>query len=225
MHAGAPRPVPGTTTPPSGAAVIPQTPRPVPGDDRTHSQAPAVKTPGRRDRPGDDRTHPQAPAVKTPPGAATGPWDDHTPLRCRRLNPRAPRNRLGDHCTHPQAPAVKTPGAPRPVPGTTTTHPQMPAVKPPPPHRHRGPRPPPPGKDARRNRHCGDGPLGILASPNGPPQFHPEDAERSEAQYYPYRMPVSVRNFARSWRADTRLTVPDRDRITSDSVVAPRSPW
>jgi len=34
------------------------------------------------------------------------------------------------------------------------------------------PRPPrnqrPPGTDARRTRHCGDGPLGILASPNGP---------------------------------------------------------
>jgi hypothetical protein len=64
----------------------------------------------------------------------------------------------------------------------------------------------------------------IRPSPYAPARHHPEHAERSEAQNQPYRMPVSARSFVRSWRADTRRTVPDRERITSDSVVAPRCP-
>ena len=36
---------------------------------------------------------------------------------------------------------------------------------------------------------------------------------------------VSARSLVRSCRADTRRTVPERERIDSDSVVAPRSPW
>jgi hypothetical protein len=32
---------------------------------------------------------------------------------------------------------------------------------------------------------------------------------------------VISRSFARSWRALMRRTVPERERITSDSVVAP----
>jgi len=36
---------------------------------------------------------------------------------------------------------------------------------------------------------------------------------------------VISRSFARSWLALTVRTVPDRERITSDSVVAPSGPW
>ena len=35
----------------------------------------------------------------------------------------------------------------------------------------------------------------------------------------------SARSLARSWRAWMRRTVPERERITSDSVVAPVAPW
>ncbi|MEA2497473.1 MAG: hypothetical protein QOJ29_5384 [Thermoleophilaceae bacterium] len=38
------------------------------------------------------------------------------------------------------------------------------------------------------------------------------------------RSPTSWRSFSRSWRAITRRTVPERERVTSDSVVAPRGP-
>jgi hypothetical protein len=37
---------------------------------------------------------------------------------------------------------------------------------------------------------------------------------------YPYRSPVISRSFVRLCRAATRRTVPDRARITIDSVVA-----
>jgi hypothetical protein len=36
---------------------------------------------------------------------------------------------------------------------------------------------------------------------------------------------VSARSFVRSWRDWMRRTVPDRERMTSDSVLAPLSPW
>ena len=39
----------------------------------------------------------------------------------------------------------------------------------------------------------------------------------------PTRAPEISRSFARSCRAEIRRTVPDRERITSDSVVAPRA--
>ena len=42
---------------------------------------------------------------------------------------------------------------------------------------------------------------------------------RADAQ--PKRAPLISRSLARSCRADTRRTVPERERITSDSVVAP----
>jgi hypothetical protein len=44
--------------------------------------------------------------------------------------------------------------------------------------------------------------------------------QRHHAARYPYRSPVISRSFARLWRAATRRTVPDRARITIDSVVA-----
>jgi hypothetical protein len=46
-------------------------------------------------------------------------------------------------------------------------------------------------------------------------------AERHErGARYPYRSPVISRSFVRLWRALTRRTVPDRARMTIDSVVA-----
>jgi hypothetical protein len=46
-----------------------------------------------------------------------------------------------------------------------------------------------------------------------------EHTARSAATY-PYRSPVMARSFVRLCRALTRRTVPDRARITIDSVVA-----
>jgi hypothetical protein len=48
------------------------------------------------------------------------------------------------------------------------------------------------------------------------PRRHPGAANAP----YPYRSPVISRSFVRLCRADTRRTVPDRARITIDSVVA-----
>ena len=45
-----------------------------------------------------------------------------------------------------------------------------------------------------------------------------------DAGPHPSRYPVSSRSFVRSWREVIRRTVPERERITSDSVVAPRAP-
>ncbi len=59
---------------------------------------------------------------------------------------RNPRPRREPH-THLQVPAVQNPIRPA-TPTESATRPR--------------------GTDAARNRHCGDGPLGILASPNGP---------------------------------------------------------
>ena len=44
----------------------------------------------------------------------------------------------------------------------------------------------------------------------------------AEAAHQPSRSPVISRSFARSWRAVMRRTVPERERIEIDSVVAPR---
>ena len=41
---------------------------------------------------------------------------------------------------------------------------------------------------------------------------------------HPPAYPVSPRSFSRSWRDWIRRTVPERERITSDSVLAPREP-
>ena len=43
---------------------------------------------------------------------------------------------------------------------------------------------------------------------------------RTASSTYPYRVPVSSRSFARLCVACTLRTVPERERITSDSVVA-----
>ena len=55
-----------------------------------------------------------------------------------------------------------------------------------------------------------------------PPEALREDG--LDARLHPSRYPVSWRSFVRSWREVIRRTVPERERITSDSVVAPRAP-
>ena len=62
-----------------------------------------------------------------------------------------------------------------------------------------------------------------------PPEALREDglepgAAHAVARHHPSRYPVSSRSFVRSWREAIRRTVPERERITSDSVVAPRAP-
>ena len=49
----------------------------------------------------------------------------------------------------------------------------------------------------------------------------PAAAKRPEAEPQPYLSPMIARSLERSWRAWTRRTVPERERMTSDSVVAP----
>ncbi len=143
---GAPRPVPGTTAPPSGAA---------------------VKPPGAAEPPR-GTTAPPSGARRYPLDAATSPRDDRTPFRRPPLNPPDAATSPRDDRTPLQAPAVNPPDAAT-SPRDDRTHPQVPPLKPPTSlDRPRGSRPRPPGTDARRNRHCGDGPLGIPASPNGP---------------------------------------------------------
>ena len=84
---GAPRPVPGRTAPPSGAAVT------TPG-------APAT-------RPRDDPPHLRC--RRLTPRAATRPRDDHTHPQVPPLNPRAPRHRPRGPLHPPQVPAVIRP--------------------------------------------------------------------------------------------------------------------
>ncbi len=154
---GAPRPVPGTTTPPQAPPLNPPgTPRTGPGGHRHPPQAPAVKTPGRR---------------------CTAPGTTAPTLRCPPLNPRAPRHRPGGPCTPSGArhypPGVQYPdrGSRPPPPGTDARRngptdvdaadPNI-SVRPRAPRRgtarrttatgrrHRAPSPPP-----RRSRSCG----------------------------------------------------------------------